>query len=150
MIDINKRDELFTTLYTLREDQQPIFGLMTAQHMVEHLIWSVTFCNGKFPQQQITTPEMAIKLRPLLMYTIKPYPRGIKTPMLGETPPPLKYTDIPSAIEQLKEELIAFDKFFEDKTVTAINPALGVLNYEEWLMVNNKHFTHHMGQFELV
>jgi len=70
--------------------------------------------------------------------------------MLGETPPPLKYTDIPSAIEQLKEELIAFDKFFEDKTVTAINPALGVLNYEEWLMVNNKHFTHHMGQFELV
>jgi hypothetical protein len=66
MIDINKRDELFTTLYTLREDQQPIFGLMTAQHMVEHLIWSVTFCNGKFPQQQITTPEMAIKLRPVI------------------------------------------------------------------------------------
>ena len=150
MLDIkNNRPYIFERLNILRADQQPIFGLMTAQHMVEHLIWSVTFCNGKFPQQQITTPEMAIKLRPLLMHTIKPYPRGIKTPMLGETPPPLKYTDISSAIEQLKVELIAFDKFFETNT-TAINPALGVLNYEEWVMVNNKHFTHHMGQFELV
>src|SRR5436190_9840476 len=117
MIDINKREELFETLSKLRTEQQPVFGLMGPQHMIEHLIWSVTFCNGKFPQQQITTSEMAIKLRPLLMYIVKPYPRGIKTPILRETPPPLKYTDIPPAIEQLKEELIAYDNFFEDKTV---------------------------------
>lgn len=150
MIDLkNNRQEAFDKLATLQPDQQPLFGLMTPQHMVEHLIWGVTFSNGVFPQQQIVTDDMALKLRPLLMHTVKPYPRGIKTPMLGETPPPLKYADIATAIEELKLALIAFDEFFETNT-TAINPALGVLNYEEWLMVHNKHFTHHMGQFGLV
>jgi hypothetical protein len=149
MIDINNKQDLFERLSKLRADQQPVFGVMTPQHMVEHLIWGVTFSNGKFPQQQIVPDDMTIKLRPLLMYTVKPYPRGIKTPMLGDTPPPLKYADIPSAIEQLKQELIDFENFFKENT-TAINPALGVLNYEEWIMVHNKHFTHHMGQFELV
>lgn len=150
MIDLkNNREDAFQKLAALKVEQQPLFGLMSAQHMVEHLIWGVTFSNGKFPQQQIVPDDMTIKLRPLLMYTAKPYPRGIKTPMLGETPPALIYADIPVAIEQLKQELIDFDTFFETNT-TAINPALGVLNYEEWMMVHNKHFFHHMGQFGLV
>lgn len=149
MINIHNREDVFQRLHTLHPDQQPIFGVMTPQHMIEHLIWGVTFSNGKFPQQQIVPDDMTVKLRPLLMYTVKPYPRGIKSPMLGDTPPPLIYADIPAAIEQLKQELDDFDTFFKTNT-TAINPALGTLNYEEWVMVHNKHFTHHMSQFELV
>jgi hypothetical protein len=150
MLNINNRLDLFEKLEKLKADQQPLFGVMKPQHMVEHLIWTVTFCNGKLPQQQITTAEKALQLRELFMYSKDEYPRGIKPPMLADEPPPLVYPDLLSAINQLKKELDDFDKYFEAGNNTAINPALGMLNYEEWILVHNKHFTHHFTQFGLM
>ena len=150
MLNINNRQDLFARLEKLKADQQPLFGVMTPQHMVEHLIWTVTFCNGKLPQQQITTAEKALQLREVFMYSKDEYPRGIKPPMLPDEPLPLIYPDLSAAINQLKKELNDFNKYFETENTTAINPALGVLNYEEWLLVHNKHFTHHFTQFGLL
>jgi len=31
-----------------------------------------------------------------------------------------------------------------------IPPRLGKLNYKEWIIFHNKHFTHHFKQFELI
>ena len=41
-------------------------------------------------------------------------------------------------------------KYFEEnKDATPINPTMGELNKQEWIIFHNKHFEHHFKQFNL-
>ena len=151
MIDINNRHDIFAKLRTLKKDDLPIFGKMTAQHMVEHLAFTINFSNGNNPKPQLVDTEKAAKAKELIIYTDKEILPGFKTPLMGDTPPPLKHSSLEDAIEALKKELTDFDKYyFDNKHKREINPILGELNYDEWLIFHNKHFTHHFRQFNIL
>jgi len=40
--------------------------------------------------------------------------------------------------------------YSQDQKKTALHPYYGNLNYEQWLLLHSKHFTHHFSQFGLM
>jgi hypothetical protein len=151
-IDIhNKRTEIFDLLKKLTPETQPLWGKMTAQHVVEHLAFAVSISNGKGPQKQYTQPEEGEAIKGRIIYTEMDLPQGIKNPILGDELPVLKFADIPAAINQLKIELEDFDQFYQtNPDAKKIQPRMGPMDHKEWTILHNKHIAHHFRQFGLI
>ncbi|MCX2739287.1 DUF1569 domain-containing protein [Pontibacter anaerobius] len=152
MLDIiQDRDYILNQLQQLKPDAQPQFGLMSPQHMVEHLAYVVQFSNGKQPQKLYYRQEKAEKFKQYTIYSEQELVPGFRAPMLGEEPAALEHTDLENAIKSLGNELQAFDSFFQDRpAATPVSPTLGKLNYQEWVIFHSKHFRHHLRQFNLL
>lgn len=151
MLNIQDREDIFKKLSRLNNDNIPGFGRMTAQHMVEHLSFTVMISNGKLPHPLYYSKDKADKIREYTIHTDKEIIIGFRAPMLPPDPVPLQNLDLNAAKEQLKEELKAFDEFFEnDPEARPTNPTMGPLNFNEWLIFHSKHFTHHFKQFNLL
>jgi hypothetical protein len=152
MIDILDRAKLFEILGKLKADDEPVFGAMTAQHMVEHLIFTVCYSNGKEPQQHHYTTDKEQKIKTFVINTDKEMPIGFKSPVLpAEGLPALNHSSLTDAIDHLKTELNNFDMYFlKNPSDRPINPTMGELNYKEWVRFHSRHFTHHFKQFGLV
>ncbi len=151
MINIQERHTVFEILKNLRSEARPLFGKMTPQHMIEHLIFALSFSNGKLPQVIMVDERVAKTIKHYTINTDKEMSVGFKAPMLGDDLVPLSYPSLEIAIEHLKEELNTFDLHFKNNpTVTPVSPVIGELNYNEWIVFHNKHFTHHFKQFGLL
>ena len=151
MIDVTNRPLLFSLLASLNAERPPLFGQMTVQHMVEHLAFVVSFSNGTRLEKLYFPAEKAALMKAALLGTDREMTVGFKTPLLGDEPPPLAFTDLPTAIGQLETELAQFDQYFaQNRDAQPMHPLLGLLNEDEWQLFHNKHFTHHFKQFGLV
>ena len=139
-------------LESLKADARPAFGIMTAQHMVEHLIWSLMVSNGGKKSELHFRQEKAEKMKDALIYTDAEMPIGFRAPVLpvGEVIP-LEYPNLEEAKRVFMEELSKFHDYFEkNPEATEMNPSLGLLSHKEWLVFHEKHFIHHFKQFNLL
>ena len=152
MMDILDRTKLFELLRKLQADHKPTFGIMTAQHMVEHLAFTVQFSNGKAPQQHHYPKDKEQKIKAFVIGTNNDMPIGFKSPVMPiEELSNLIHPNLTEAIDNLKTELKDFDNYFINQPLDKpINPVMGELNQEEWIIFHNKHFTHHFRQFSLL
>lgn len=151
MVDISNRQQISTLLSGLEPNKQPIFGMMTAQHMVEHLSLVLKLSSGKGEQKLFFPEEKAEKVRSIFIHGSRALPIGFKTPFLPtDELLPLQCSDIPEAINILFQDLDNFDEYFRLYPDTKpIHPTMGALHHSEWIIFHNKHFTHHLTQFEL-
>lgn len=140
-----------TLLDSLAAETPPVFGIMTAQHMVEHLIWSLKIANGEKHSEQFFRAEKAEKMKAALIYTDAEMPLGFRAPVLPENEVlPLEYDNLEEAKSIFATELHRFhDYFMSNPEATLMNPSLGLLNHKEWLVFHTKHFKHHFKQFGL-
>ncbi len=152
MISIQNRQQISVLFGQLTQDSMPLFGQMTAQHMVEHLTFSVDLSNGSKPQELQYPQEKAEKIKHFLIYTPGQIPEGFKSPLLPtDQLIPLNSPDLPHAISDLEVALDQFFQFFaHHPEAKPINPTMGELNFQEWICFHNKHFFHHLRQFGLV
>lgn len=152
MIDILDRANVFAILNKLQADDQPQFGMMTPQHMVEHLAFAVRFSNGKEPQAHHYATEKEQKIKANVIGTDYELPIGFRSPVLPvEGLSPLMSASLPDAMNGLKTDLKDFDHYFDEHpTDRPVNPVMGEMNYQEWVIFHNKHFTHHFKQFRLL
>lgn len=136
-------------LRNLKETSKPLWGKMSAQHMVEHLILAVQMSNGKLKLECFNPKEKLPALKRFLL-SERPLPKLFINPIIGEELKPFKYSSLDEAKQKLKEEiddyLLFFDKNPEAKPV---NVTFGELNNEEWEVFHRKHFTHHLAQFDI-
>jgi len=152
-VDITNRSELNSFLDNLTEDTEPKWGQMKAQNMVEHLAKVLQYTNGKKEIAQRTTEEEGLKAKQFLIYTDAEMPMGLKSPLLpsGEGPIPFEFTSLEEAKENLNKELNDFETYHANNPdALFVQPRLGKLNYKEWIIFHNKHFTHHFKQFGLI
>ncbi|MCU7549635.1 DUF1569 domain-containing protein [Chitinophagaceae bacterium LB-8] len=150
-IDINKRDELNSIIDRLFEDTEAKWGLMKPQHMIEHLATTMEFSNGKMLLAQRTTEQEGKTAKEAFIYTEIEMPQGLKSSLLGNVPPPFKHPSLDDAKRNLNQELDDFHSYFENHPeATFTHPRLGSLNHREWVILHNKHFTHHFKQFGLL
>ncbi|MDP3928202.1 MAG: DUF1569 domain-containing protein [Bacteroidota bacterium] len=142
--------QIWDLLNKLNPDTSALWGTMTAQHMVEHLIIPIKIARGEF-QVSLATPEEKVeRVKNLMLLSAAPLKKGFAAPFLPEGLMPLKYEDLPTAIKALQSELDLFFSFFQDNpSSTAIHPVFGSLGKEEWYLFQSKHFTHHLSQFGL-
>jgi hydroxymethylglutaryl-CoA reductase len=142
---------LFEKLNDLDALAVPLFGKMSAQHMVEHLGIIVDFSNGTLVATLLTPPEKLAGMRAFLL-SDKELSQGFRSPFMPQdgTLPDLIYIDIESARIALYEKWQAFEQYFsKNPNNTFMHPFFGELNYDEWIQFHKKHFIHHLKQFGL-
>lgn len=145
---IENISELLKTLDQITETAKPLFGKMSAQHMIEHLSFALMFSNGKLPQKLYLSEEKANYAKQNLLNSDLEFPKGYKAPMLGEELLDLKFPSFETAKTKLLTEIDDFKDYFEqNKEKKIMSPVFGELNQEEWIRFHNKHFTHHFKQF---
>lgn len=151
-INISDRMHFFDLLNKLQPVTKALFGIMSPQHMVEHLAFSIRFSNGKEPQQMHYSTEQAVKIKSFMLYATEDLPMGFKSPVLPiDSLLPLKYISLAQAIENLKLELNDFDTYFQlNPSAAPIHPVTGELTHKEWIAFHNRHFVHHFKQFGLL
>ena len=141
--------EVLPLLKTLKPEAEPSFGLMTAQHMVEHLTYvtkSSSKRNGE-PEGEPTERQLRFKGFIEKGAIFKHYPSEKTKADLN----PLKYGYLAEAIEQIPVAIDRFYSLFESnpgfKTYTSFT---GELSFEELELMHYQHFRYHMWQFRLL
>lgn len=152
MLDVvHDREKIFALLSSLDPHAAPLFGKMSPQHMVEHLTSTVKMANGKKPVELKVTEESAKATKAGVIYTDYQMEPGIKSALLGDAPPPYVNDNIADAIAELRKELADFDEYFIlHPDATPVQHRMGALTHDEWVVLYNKHFAHHLRQFGLL
>lgn len=135
-------------LRQIRSDQQPEWGKMTLQQMIEHFSDSVRIASGKTAHTDILTPpENLQRMRDFVM-SDKPFRENTPNPLMPETPAPVVNLSVEEAIAELQQELNDFFTVFEqNKMQVTRNPFFGDLNFEQNVQLLYKHAVHHLRQF---
>ena len=134
-------------LTNLHQDTQPLWGKMSAQHMIEHLIMSIRISNTKLKTECFNPPEKIPALKRFLM-SARPLPKEFVNPLIGSGLVPLEYANIEEAKRNLQKEVEDYYHYFEEyPEAVLVNPTFGELNKSEWNVFHQKHFTHHFNQF---
>lgn len=144
--------QLFEKLNTLEASAIPLFGKMSAQHIVEHLGIPVDFSNGRITATLLTPPEKLGAMHAFLL-SDKELTQGFPSPFMPQdgSLPDLMYPDIETAKAALHEKWNAFERYFaENPKSTLMHPFFGELTYDEWIRFHKKHFTHHLKQLGLI
>jgi hypothetical protein len=126
--------------------------MMSAQHMVEHLLLTVSFSNGQATSPCYYEAAKAAKIKAFVIDSDNDITIGFRAPMLpvGETVD-LQFADLPTAVAALLEGVAAFKHYFaQNPTATPTHPTMDKLNHQEWIIFHNKHFKHHFKQFGLI
>mgnify|MGYP000161985364 FL=1 len=136
-------------LENLDEKKSASWGKMTPQRMIEHLSDCIYMSCG-IGNHELLIPEEKIKGMQAFLISDKEMPQNILVPFAKENTP-LRNTDIELAIDEFTMAWVDFEEMYlEDPQKTALHPYYGNLNYEQWLLLHSKHFTHHFTQFGLV
>ena len=137
-------------LILLRANTKPLWGKMTPQHMVEHLILAMRMSTGKLKLECFNPPEKLPALKKFLMSS-RPLPKFFVNPAIGENLLPLEYSSLEEAKNILNQEIIDYLSHFElNPEAKTVNVTFGELNKEEWDVFHKKHFLHHFSQFGLL
>ena len=136
-------------LKNLDEKKSASWGKMNPQRMIEHLSDCIYMSCG-IGNHELLIPEEKIKGMQAFLNSDKEMPQNIQVPFAKENTP-LRNTDIEIAIDEFTMAWVDFEEMYsEDSKKTALHPYYGNLNYEQWLLLHSKHFTHHFSQFGLM
>ena len=144
------KEEAPELLDQLKADAQPAWGLMTPQHMVEHLIVTYKMAIGRIKIPLAISEEKAERNKAYLIQD-SPMRRSVPSPTGNNNLQPLRSKSLEEAVSKLKEEILKFDEFISaHPDHEAIHPYGGVLNADDWLLFTRKHMKHHFIQFGLI
>jgi oxepin-CoA hydrolase/3-oxo-5,6-dehydrosuberyl-CoA semialdehyde dehydrogenase len=144
-------DHVFITcIAVLAEEAQSLWGRMTAQNMIEHLLWAFECSTGTI-EVTCCTPVTLLERTKRFLYDNRPTPREFKNPLLGEGPLPYRYQTFADAKNALQREAVHFVAYFiERPDAVHIHPIFGPLGAAEWQRSHFKHCYHHLVQFALI
>lgn len=144
------KNVLMNAIGHLTEKTQPLWGKMTSQQMVEHLIWAFELSTGK-SEISCNLPTDLLEKRKKFLFNNQPTPHEVPNPELERGLPPDRFANLYEARKILEGEVNAFLKLLSEKPVAAYDhPIFGKLNMEEWERAHYKHGYHHLLQFGLV
>jgi hypothetical protein len=147
LADKASREELHQLLLRLQPDATPVWGKMTPQQMVEHMIDQVKYSYEKLTFVFDVPEEQAKQAKQKWIYTDAQIPPNL---ILGPLPATNEYSDLQTAVKQLMLELNNFDQYFIPVGTMVNHGAYGAMDYSEWLIWHGKHLAHHLKQFGLL
>ncbi|OEK06550.1 DinB family protein [Roseivirga misakiensis] len=144
------QEEVPDLLKCLRADQKPLWGFMTPQHMVEHLIVIFKMSIGRINLPVVSKEEDFPRLKAYLMKD-SPMRRSVPAPNGKNELQPLRSANLEEAKEKLLKEIEVFLAFMKDNPDRELNhPYGGPMKPSEWILFHRKHFKHHFIQFGLI
>ncbi|HAS45706.1 MAG TPA: phenylacetic acid degradation bifunctional protein PaaZ [Microscillaceae bacterium] len=138
-------------LLGLTEDTPAQWGIMTPQHMIEHLEYFTQLALGKM-QVDLITPANKVDKFTESLYNYYKMPKNHQLEILKKgTTEDLRFGSLTEAKEALVKGLAEVEMAFKNKAeFRAFNPTFGHLNRYEWQLYCQKHFQHHFEQFGLL
>ncbi len=134
----------------LKAETKAHFGIMTAQHMIEHLVLTVKLSYGRIKLPEFEPTEKQLMQKHALLYTEIDFPKGVFVPEIGQKLLDLRYPDLDTAKNELLNSIDAYNSHFaESLQDMTLHPRFGKLTHDEWERFHKKHFDHHLGQFGL-
>lgn len=139
-------------LELLSENNQPEWGMMTPQRMVEHLEMSLKIATGEISDFEVATPDEYIEQVQETLYNYEKMPQGYKMPLMKKDKlEVLEHENLEAAKSALLEAYETFEVYFRDRPEAITkNAVFGELTSFEWKLLNRKHFNHHFEQFGLI
>ncbi len=135
----------------LTPETKPLWGTMTSLDMIEHITESLDMAQGKIEGLTLKFPEEKAPKALQVLLSDQPMPKNFKAPFGSEDKLPNRNENLQEAIAEFEKNWNSFEKHFkENPGIRHIHPYFGNLNYEEWLRLHSKHFTHHFQQFGLI
>ena len=134
---------------TLPADCKATFGLMTPQHMVEHLVGAIKGSVKRYGEPDPALVEKQMGFRRFIDNgaVLKHRPSDKTEADL----PALKYASLAEAIEQFP---IAIDRFYShfeaQPDFKSYNQFMGELGFEELELFHFQHVRYHLWQFDLL
>ncbi|MCB0376422.1 MAG: phenylacetic acid degradation bifunctional protein PaaZ, partial [Sinomicrobium sp.] len=146
------RAYIASALAKLREDTRPEWGMMTPQHMLEHLEWTLKMATGEIAVKEIVTPEAHLEKMQESLYNYNPIPRAYQHPLLkkGKLEDPV-HGSLDEAKQALLDAYAGFLLFFEENPKAVTRHAIfGAMDKSLWKLLHRKHFNHHFEQFGIL
>lgn len=141
------KEKITNALDQLTVDSEPLWGKMSAQHMVEHLILTFRISSGMM-DVAIVTDDRLLPIQKRFLLSSKPLPKLFINPVIVENLLPLEFDNLETAKEELINALNKYEEYFTiNSNSTPAHPIFGLLTKAEWDVFHNKHFEHHFSQF---
>ena len=139
-------------LNDLTDESKPQWGILTPQHMVEHLEYSYSISSGEIQDFKISTPENILEKVQETLYNFEPMPHDFNFPLYKKGKlEELKHENLETAKLKLLEAREKYLLFFkENPTAKTKNVVFGELEKFEWYLLERKHLNHHFSQFGLL
>lgn len=139
-------------LNKLTEDTQPKWGIMTPQHMVEHLEQGYRIASGEIQDFDVATPEEYLEKTQAVLWNYDLMPQGYKMPLMKKDGlEELQHPDLAAAKQKMLEARDAYITFFnQNPEALTKNVVFGYLTRYEWYLLERKHLNHHFEQFGLL
>ncbi len=139
-------------LNNLKADAKPAWGIMTPQHMIEHLEFTYRVASGEIQDFEIATPEKILEKVHNTLWNYEPFPRNSQFPLLEKDKlDDLKHQDLATAIEKFVEAREDYKTFFKENPEAVLkNYVFGEMNRYDWYLMERKHLNHHFEQFGLM
>ncbi len=149
-VDFSDENVVRDYLSKLSGDTKPVFGMMNAQQMIEHLSFVTQISNGNLKVDVFVDDEKAARRKPFLDTENEIQP-GFKVSFLSEDCVTLKFDSLATAIDDLTNQVKHFLTVYETQKIkNVVHPFFGTLDFEYWKKFHVKHFTYHFKQFGLV
>lgn len=149
-MDANKQLTLLSSsserLLRLDPATLPVWGKMTAQHMVEHLSTAMDMSLKNTSYTPQWDEETILKNKAYVLS------QGLKRGKIlsDEELKELRNPDLPSAISEYSNRLNDFLYAIETAPLSTYHIYFGRLDNSEWLAFHYWHTLHHLSQFSLV
>ena len=145
-------DKIQECLSKLKSDAKPGWGIMTSQHMIEHLELNYRVAGNQFQEFNIATPEKHIDKVAATLWNYEKMPQNYEMPLMKKgTIEDLHHPDLETAKKKFWEAREAFKDFYKkNPKAKTKNPVFGYLTKYEWYLQERKHLNHHFEQFGLL
>src|SRR5690606_26287205 len=145
-------DKIIACLNKLSENTKPKWGIMTPQHMVEHLEYTYKIAAREIQDFEVATPEKILEKVHASLYNYDKFPKNTNFPLLEKDKlEDLIHPDLATAIEKFKAQREKYIEYFkENPEVKLKNMVFGEMNRYEWYLLERKHLNHHFEQFGLI
>ncbi len=143
--------ELPGVLDKLNSDTKPSWGILTPQHMLEHVVGSWRVSNGN-AAARLAVSEDELKEHRDFLFSEREFEQNVKNPIMPKDGLwPLRKKDLDAAKQQLLMEISDFFKYYDaNPDAISVHPILGKLDKEGWLRFQRKHMQHHFRQFRMI
>lgn len=137
-------------LENLKEDTPAIWGIMSPQHMLEHL--SALFYIARNQPMPCVTPKDKIPKAIEWLWSDRSFPKEVKAVGVPKgSLMPLRFENLDAAKAITLKTMKAYIKHFaENPDVKTVHPVFGPLDEEAWDQFHYKHIYHHFSQFGLL
>ncbi|OEK02263.1 hypothetical protein BFP97_12370 [Roseivirga sp. 4D4] len=143
-------NEVPDLLQNLAAETKPVWGLMTPQHMLEHLIVTFKMSIGRIKIPVVSAEEDFPRLKAYLMKD-SPMRRSVPSPTGKNELQPLRSANLDEAKTKLVKETESFLSYMKaNPDAVADHPFGGPMTANEWIYFHRKHFKHHFIQFGLI